>query len=96
MPDQTIQIEHMRNDINQITNLVRNNLCRLDRRYDAFQDLVNAVEDLNLKSQQFHRLSRDNKQKSYVRNLSRLIPVVICLLTLLISFIGILFIFSKN
>lgn len=93
-------MEQLHNDVNDITNLVRDNLHQIDRRYDACTDLLNAAQDLNAKSKQFRRLcSGENTWRSWWKNHLRtiqIVSIVFSILILLLSFIGLMILFDKN
>ena len=83
-------MEKIQNDINQVTQLVKENFCKLDTHYHACTGLLTAAEDLNSKSRQFSRLSKKIKWWKNNQETIQLVLISISIIILLILLIVLL------
>lgn len=59
----TQKMESLQNEINTATQVLKENLQLIEKRYDTSQELLTAVEILNNRSEQFSLLNKDPKSR---------------------------------
>merc|ERR1712079_699843 len=85
----TVNMEQARDQVDQVTNIMRGNVDKIMEREGKPQDLENKAEQLQADSQQFQKTVIKVKRKAWLENMKMKLAAggAVCFLLLLITLI---------
>merc|ERR1712079_904364 len=85
----TVNMEQARDQVDQVTNIMRGNVDKIMEREGKLQDLENKAEQLQADSQQFQKTVIKVKRKAWLENMKMKLAIIgaVCFLIVLLTLI---------